>query len=108
MDFEPLEDELEEALLDLIELQSNGIVEQDHLPSIEQKELERLGYIEEINQFISGESRVVLSYNGLKYPSRKEKWKKEQRIDGVKKAAGGIAEKAAEAVASAALKNAGL
>lgn len=99
MDFEPLEEELEEYLTELTDKAQDGALNTPG-KTPELKELVRLGYIEVVSEYIDGTSLVRLTYKAIKYDDRKKKWKKEKRANAAKGFAEKVGDKAVDIAAS--------
>lgn len=107
LEFEELEEELEEYLQDLVDRAHNDAVNTSCICP-EYRELTRLGYIEPISEYIDGTALVRLSYKAMKYNDRKKKWKKDQAVKKVKGVAESAADKATDFVATVISKGIGL
>lgn len=99
MEFEPLEEELEEYLLELADKAQDGALNTSG-KAPELKELARLGYVEVVSEYIDGTSLIRLTYKAIKYDDRKKKWKKEKKVNAAKGFAEKVRDKAVDIAAS--------
>ncbi len=108
MEFEPIDEDLEEALLHMVsDADERGcVVVPDVTPEF--NELKRLGFFAMTREYIDGSALVELTYGALRYSSKKEKWEKEKIKEAGRKAVGGIASKAVEIAINAGTKIAGM
>lgn len=99
MDFEPLEEELEEYLTELTGKAQDGVLNTSG-KTPEFKELVRLGYVEVVSEYIDGASLARLTYKAIKYDDRKKKWKKEKKVNAAKGFVEKVGDKAVDIAAS--------
>lgn len=100
MDFEPLDEELEEFLRPIVEQAAEtGWADDVDFMFAEYRELKRLGMFDSASEYYSGTARVQPTYAAMKYFERKKKWKARQRKKTVAKVGGKVAETGAGIVA---------
>ncbi len=100
MDFEPLDEELEEFLRPIVEQAAEtGWADDVDFMCAEYRELKRLGMFDSASEYYSGTARVQPTYAAMKYFERKKKWKTQQRKEAVAKVGGKVAEAGAGIVA---------
>lgn len=88
MDFEPLDEELEEFLRPIVEQAAEtGWADDVDFMCAEYRELKRLGMFDSASEYYSGTARVQPTYAAMKYFERKKKWKTQQRKEAVAKVA---------------------
>lgn len=81
MEFEPIEEELERYLSDLIAAQdeATGFVDNVDFMCSEYRELKELGFIAECHEYMDGTASIKLSYKASTYFNRKDKHKSDNR-----------------------------
>ena len=100
MDFEPLDEELEEFLRPIVEEAADtGWASDVDFTSAEYRELKRLDMFESAREYYDGTASVQPTYAAMKYFERKKKWKAQQRKETATKVGGKLAETGATIVA---------
>lgn len=110
MEFEPIDEELEEYLETLIAKQdsASGIVENVDFMCAEYRGLKDLGFFAECDEFLDGTALVKLTYQASTYFKQKDKWKKGQMKQKVSSAGSKVAEVATDLGAEVILKLSGM
>lgn len=93
MDFEPLDEEIEEFLRPIVEQAAEtGWADDVDFMCAEYRELKRLGMFDSASEYYSGTARVQPTYAAMKYFERKKKWKARQRKETATKVGGKLVE----------------
>lgn len=110
MDFEPIDEDLEEYLETLIAKQdsASGTVDNVDFMCAEYRGLKDLGFFAECDEFLDGTASVKLTYQASTYFKHKDKWEKEQMKQKVSSAGSKIAEAVTDVGTEIALKLSGM
>lgn len=109
MEFEPLKEELEEALLPIVEAaRDTGWAEGVDFTTPEYRELKQLGMFESVREYYDMTAAVKPTYAAMKYFERKEKRQARHAVDAAKSIGGKILDKGADIAASIIAKQIGI
>ena len=109
MEFEPLPEELEEALRPIVDAASaGGWAEDVDFTSDAYRGLRQAGMFERVEEHYDGTASVMPSFSVMRYFERKEKWKAGRVSDAAGKAGGKLADIGGGVIGAALAKMLGL
>lgn len=107
MDFEPLDEELEEFLRMVIDRtdECSGYADGIEYANPEFRALDELGYFEDTHKYIDLTASVKPAYSALRYFERKKRWGKEKIAGHAGKAGGKLVDKGIDLAATIVAKS---
>lgn len=106
MDFEPLDEELEEFLQGIIEKsdECSGTAQDIEFYSPEYRDLKDLEYFEVVSEYLDGTALIRPKRKAFKYFDRKKEWEKQRKVDAAKGVGEKVVDKTTDMLATIATK----
>ncbi len=110
MEFEPIDEELEQVLKEIVDSvdECSGYADDLFDHKMECRALNSLGFFEDYEEYIDGAVSVRPTYEAMKYFDRKKRWKAEQNKNAIKEVGGKVLDKGVDFAAVVVAKAAGL
>lgn len=110
MEFEPVDEELEELIRKIIDRtdECSGCASDIEFYSPEYRDLKELGYFEVVSEYMDGTALIRPKRKMLKYFDRKREWEKQKKLDTVKDIGEKVVDKGVDIAATIATKMVGI